>query len=246
MTAGNSISVIIPTRDRPAELEAAVASLFGQTVLPAELIVVDQSSGAEAQRRIEARHAALRAEARARLRLRYVRDPSISGGAVGRNCAMDMATGDIWVFLDDDVVLEPDFLEQLLAAYARHPHAAGVSGIITNYQPPSRPIRLWTRVFVRGPFHDDRQPVYWNAERLRNAEPIPVSRFGAGLMSLRADAVGALRFDENLRGVSDGEDVDLCMRLGRSQTMGVSTKFTSPAGQEPQGILRMSKSSITR
>ena len=33
-------------------------------------------------------------------------------------------------------------------------------------------------------------------------------------MSLRAAALGSIRFDENLRGVSDGEDVDLCMRLG--------------------------------
>jgi len=32
-------------------------------------------------------------------------------------------------------------------------------------------------------------------------------------MSFRADRVGGLRFDENLRGASEGEDVDFCMHL---------------------------------
>ena len=33
-------------------------------------------------------------------------------------------------------------------------------------------------------------------------------------MSFRADAVRDHRFDENLRGVSDGEDADFCLQLG--------------------------------
>lgn len=32
-------------------------------------------------------------------------------------------------------------------------------------------------------------------------------------MSFRADRIGGLRFDENLHGASEGEDVDFCMHL---------------------------------
>jgi GT2 family glycosyltransferase len=66
---------------------------------------------------------------------------------------------------------------------------------------------------VRGPFRDERQFVYWNAPRLNCSDPIPVRKLGGGLMSFRARAIRGMRFDENLRGVSDGEDVDFCARM---------------------------------
>ena len=67
---------------------------------------------------------------------------------------------------------------------------------------------------MRGPFHDERQPIYWRADKLRNYGPIQVRRFGGGLMSFRAHAIRGKWFDKNLYGVSDGEDVDFCARLG--------------------------------
>jgi GT2 family glycosyltransferase len=126
---------------------------------------------------------------------------------------MKVAKGEIWLFLDDDVVLEPNFVEELIAVYRRYPRVDGVSGIITNYLPPSWAFRTWSWTFARGPFRDDRQPIYWNADRLRQSEPIAVSRFGSGLMSFRADAIKEVRFDESMAGVPEGDDVDYCTRL---------------------------------
>src|SRR6185295_6043542 len=100
------------------------------------------------------------------------------------------------------------------AVYAGWPAIGGVSGIITNYSMPSWLFRSWARVFLRGPFHDERQPIYWNANKLRDHEPIPVTKFGSGLMSFRADVVRHVRFDESLRGLPPGEDIDFCIRLG--------------------------------
>ncbi len=75
--------------------------------------------------------------------LRYCRAPALRGLAAARNRAMEMAAGDIWLFLDDDVVLEPDYLAALLRAYAAHPEAAGISGVITNYRRPGIAYRAW-------------------------------------------------------------------------------------------------------
>ncbi len=208
-----SVSVIIPTKNRPDDLDLAVQSLFRQTTIPGELIIVDQSENPESQHRIEKRYAEAPPQTRDALRVSYIHDSGIAGGAIARNRAMEIAHGDIWVFLDDDVELDPRFLEELLNVYARCPRADGVSGIITNYRRPKLAVRIWSWIFVRGPFRDERQPVYWNADLLRSSDPVAVSRLGGGVMSFRAAAIRGLRFDVNLRGVSDGEDVDFCIRL---------------------------------
>ncbi|MDE3181646.1 MAG: glycosyltransferase family 2 protein, partial [Acidobacteriota bacterium] len=154
------------------------------------------------------------ASVRQAVSLNYIKDQKISGGAEARNRLMDVARGEVWLFLDDDVVLEENFIEELLNAYERFPAAVGVSGVVTNYRPYSWPFQLWNAVFVRGPFQDQRQVVYLNAGRMREGEPVRVDRLGGGLMSFRAEAIRGFRFDPNLRGVSDGEDVDFCVRLG--------------------------------
>jgi len=208
-----SISVIIPTKNRPKDLKLTIETLLAQTVLPDQLVIVDQSAGDESRREILTLFTEASQSARDHIRLNYVYDPSITGGAQARNRAMQIADCAVWLFLDDDVCLEPDFIEALLAAYHRFPTAAGVSGIVTNYSFPPRAALAWRNLFVHGPFHDDRQPVYWNASRLRASDPVPVSRFGGGLMSFRSDTIRDIQFDENLSGVSDGEDVDFCAHL---------------------------------
>src|SRR4029453_12488870 len=105
---------------------------------------------------------------------------------------MKQAAGDYWLFLDDDVVLEPDFMEKLLAAYA--PGVTGVSGIITNYSAPPVMQRIWTAIFQLGRFHDRRQAIYYDAERLTGSAPIKAPGFTGALMSFRADEIRGLRF----------------------------------------------------
>jgi len=208
MSPSPTVSVIIPTKNRRADLELTIRTLLRQTVLPQELLVVDQSEETSSRESVEAM---LRS---APIALHYIHDPRIPGGAVARNLAMDQAQGEVLLFLDDDVEMEEDFLENLVRTYQSHPEISGVSGVITNYDPPDRLKRLWSRIFERGPFHDDRQPIYWQADQLVNDELYPVSRMTGALMSFRSRALGSLRFDSTLRGVSDGEDVDLCLRLG--------------------------------
>jgi len=208
------VCVIIPTKNRPRDLQRAVRSLFAQTAKPGSVIIVDQSTDGASRLLVEAEAAAAGNRRSSGWRIQYVRDSSISGAATARNHAMAIADGDIWLFLDDDVVLEPDFVEQLIVVYRDRPEVSGVSGVITNYRRPSVSLRLWNAMFVRGPFRDERQPIYWRSEDLRTAAPIRVPWFTGCLMSFRAEVIGDKRFDENLRGVSDGEDVDFCIQLG--------------------------------
>lgn len=232
-----AVSVIIPTRNRARDLETTVASLLKQTILPKELVIVDQSEDVESRERVEALLKTARDSTPARsVTLTYVRDTNISGGAVARNRAMELAAGAIWLFLDDDVVLEPDFIEKLLATYRLSPEAIGVSGVVTNYTPPALIFRVWSRLFCAGPFWDERQPIYWRATRGERGPAERVRKFGAGLMSFRADAIRYHRFDSSLKGVSDGEDVDFCSRLDPQSVLLISPQarlahYHSPVGR---------------
>lgn len=208
-----SASVIIPTKNRREDLEVAVKSLLEQTVLPEELIIIDQSPVADSKDAVADLYTAAAAEVRAHVNLVYVHDPAIAGSAVARNHGIERANSEILVFLDDDVVLEPDFLERMLRVYLDEPEVSGVSGVVTNYRRPPLLRHLFSVVFKLGPFHDERQPIYWNADRLRHSPPIRVAKFGAGGMSLRRTVLAGARFDTTLKGVPGGEDVDLCCRL---------------------------------
>ncbi|MGH9491299.1 MAG: glycosyltransferase family 2 protein [Terriglobales bacterium] len=204
-----SLSVIIPSKNRALLLWQTVDSLLAQVILPDQIIVVDQSCQPAARDRVLA--CARRCP---HLALNYLHAPEVSGAAAARNRGMSLATGAIWLFLDDDVILEPRFTAELLQAYRRQPDATGISGIITNYARPGRLLRLWQQVFFRGSFADDRQRVYWQAADFgAGAALVPVSRLGAGLMSFRAKAIRPLRFDSRLTGSSLAEDVDFCFRL---------------------------------
>ena len=217
MSESLQVSVIIPTKGRPKALAEVVSSLASQSVLPWELVIVDQSDNDEGRRRVDnALRAKLNGKAKS-INVNYIHDPTIPGAATARNRALAAADGDVWLFLDDDVVLEPQFIEELLRTYQTDPQVAGVSGIITNYPRPPWPFFVWSTVFMRGPFADERQLIYWRAEGLRDSPPLDTQRFGCGLMSFRAGVMRGMSFDENLdahlKGVSDGEDVDLCERL---------------------------------
>lgn len=230
-----SASVVIPTKDRPEDLERTVSTLLLQSLLPRELIVVDQSGGTETERRVQCQLLQAPLAVRQAVQLHYIKDPSIKSLPEARNRAMETARGEVWLFLDDDVLLESDFLEQLLKAYVAAPELTGASGVITNYLPPPLWFRMWTNLFRRGPFHDDRQSIYWTAERLRGANPIPVTCLTGALMSFRASAIRGLRFDENMRGVSEGEDVDFCCRLPAGARLVICPRARLAHMKSPRG-----------
>ena len=214
------VSVIIPTKNRPEDLERTISTLLLQTHMADELIIVDQSR----------MRSVLKTDP---LPLKYIYNPGITGASHARNEGMKQATGDIWLFLDDDVLLEPNFIEKLLAAYS--PGITGVSGIITNYSAPPIVRRLWESAFEVGPFRDDRQTVYRNVETLRNAEPTRVRHFGAGLMSFRAGEIRGLWFDENLQGTSFGEDIDFCAHLPRGSVLLITPQARLVHKRSPEG-----------
>lgn len=169
----------------------------------------------------------------ASVHLDYVWNPAITGSAEARNAAIKRAHGDFLLFLDDDVTLYPDFIERLLASYEENHGATGISGIPDNYASPGKFFYYWSKIFTRGPFWNDRFPVYWNASSV--TRPVKVSQMSGGMMSFQRDSLDGVQFDSNLKGASDGEDVDFCVRLKGTYLIDPRCKLThhfNPSGRE--------------
>ena len=108
------VSVVLPTRNRAALLERAVASVRGQSYARWELLVVDDGSTDDTADRI-------RALAADDPRVRPFANDSGRGSSHARNLALDHARGDVVVYLDDDNRFDPDWLRSVVWAFTEYP-----------------------------------------------------------------------------------------------------------------------------
>jgi GT2 family glycosyltransferase len=112
-----SASVVICTRDRPDELRVCLSSLPQQSYPPREIIVVDNASRDQLTRDV-----AMAAG------VTYVREDR-PGLDIARNTGALCATSDIVAYTDDDVLLHPRWLEQLVCAFDA-PQIGAVTGVV--------------------------------------------------------------------------------------------------------------------
>jgi len=113
--AAVEVDVLIPTRSRPLALAATLATLIGQTHRCFGVVVADQSDGAASFDTCEA-HAIVRLLQARGHTVRLLRNLPRQGLAQQRQFLLDQAAAPAVLFLDDDVLLEPDLLERLLQA----------------------------------------------------------------------------------------------------------------------------------
>jgi glycosyltransferase involved in cell wall biosynthesis len=116
-TGGETVSVIIPTYNRPALLRAAVRSVLAQTRPVNQIVVIDDASdGARWPSDIAALSPTIE----------IVRREQNGGVSAARNSGLDRAHGDFLLFLDDDDLIEPRFIEAGLDVLASRPEVDGV------------------------------------------------------------------------------------------------------------------------
>jgi GT2 family glycosyltransferase len=206
-------SFIIATRNRPDHLLDTVRSLVAQTVLPAELCIVDSSDKAPTPAEIE------RLCAEVGLGLDYVH-PAPRGLTVQRNVGVDRTTGDPVFLIDDDVRMAPDVHEEVLAEYERWgPELGGVRGVPLEPATTSRPLRLWRRFFGMGGWWPEASgkvgPGFFFEDVTASAQVRKVESFGGWFMSYKREVFEHERFDENLSGWAFKEDSDFSYRVVR-------------------------------
>jgi glycosyltransferase involved in cell wall biosynthesis len=131
------ISIIIPSWNHGAELVRCLASLETQTYRPFEVIVVDDASTDETQKKISGVHA--------NYPLRMIRLEQNVGAPAARNRGAAEAKGAYLLFLDADIELRPHAL-RVMAAELERSHA--------DFAYPS--FRFGWKLFKGYPFTVDR------------------------------------------------------------------------------------------
>jgi len=112
-----SASVVICTRNRPDELGMCLSSLARQSFTAREIIVVDNASHDQRTRNV-----AMAAG------VTYIREDR-PGLDIARNAGALRASSDIVAYTDDDVLLHPRWLEQLVSAFDA-PQIGAVTGLV--------------------------------------------------------------------------------------------------------------------
>jgi glycosyltransferase involved in cell wall biosynthesis len=121
-----TVSVVVPTRDRPQPLRRAVAAILGQTYKgPIEcLVVFDQSEPDLPWPELPTGR-----------ELRLLRNQRTPGLAGARNSGILAATGELVAFCDDDDEWLPEKLARQVARLVATPGSAvSTTGILVRYQ----------------------------------------------------------------------------------------------------------------
>lgn len=205
---GPTITLVVCTRDRTERLARCLDSIASAREPGTEVLVVDNAPPDSRTEELVASHGAVA----------YTREPR-PGLDFARNRALHEATTDFVAFVDDDVVVDRDFVRALRRSWARDPDAAAITGLIlpaaldTDAQVVFERSGGFREGFARvrhdGP-HDPDDPLHpWGP------------RFGSGAnMALRRDVALALGgFDEALDTgppLPGGGDLDMLTRVLRA------------------------------
>lgn len=186
------VSVVVPTKDRPAMLRDALESIARQQYPHWEAVVVNDG-GQGIDRAVQT------LPADAARRIRVVDLPASLGTAGARNRALQVARGSLIAFLDDDDLYLPGHLEALVAGMAASGAAFGYTQSVAVEEAMVDGRRVTGR---RGELRDYR----YSRAILKVRNVIPTACWGVRRECF--DLCGA--FDESL---PCAEDWDLLLRF---------------------------------
>jgi glucosyl-dolichyl phosphate glucuronosyltransferase len=132
------LSVVIATKDRGPEINLTIDSLIQQSIglFSFEILLIDNGSkqeNANFLQEITQKNPHL---------IHYFREDQL-GLSIARNRGIQESKNDIIVFLDDDAIAKPKWLESLQQCFIAHPEIAAIGGKVTSQY--SVPMPDWIR-----------------------------------------------------------------------------------------------------
>lgn len=189
-----TVSVVIPTFNRCDWLKRLLLSLEHARGADGRLeVVVTIDGGTDGTPE-------MLAALRTGYPLRVLTQPN-SGPAAARNRALAAASGDVLLFLDDDVVPMEGLIDRHLEVHRQDPSAVAIGRILP---PPRSKLTPWAR-WEAGTFEK-----HYDALRAGRHRVMPHHFFTGNASMRREHALAAGGFDEGFR---RGEDVEFAYRL---------------------------------
>lgn len=211
-------SLVIATYQRPREVVALLTTLTKLPDQPGEVIVVDGSVKEE----VGAAIAAWLNSRSLGFDLVYVKSPP--GLTRQRNVGIDASTKEFVFFLDDDCVPQAGYFEAIRQVFIEdsQKHIGAVCGSIVNEMDKPLSLRWRIRFFLRLVPRGESGKYYPTATSVPRSLVGPfkgcrqVDIVPGGAAAYRRSALLKQRFSQYFYGYSQGEDVEMSLRLGRA------------------------------
>jgi GT2 family glycosyltransferase len=169
-------------------------------------IIVDSSDGDSAE-------AVVRAVQRKESLPELIYHRSEKGLTKQRNVGLELVSEKVQIvhFVDDDVEMEPGYLDALMQVFLSQPNIVGAGGMVLGGQRKKPPLSA-----VWGGRESNRPGVVlssgFNIGAHETARTIRVDWLPGCSMSFRLSAIGDISFDERREGYAIGEDVDFGLK----------------------------------
>jgi GT2 family glycosyltransferase len=205
------VTVVVTTCCDPLPLERCLRSLLACNYEDLEVIVVENRPGSAATRRMLATRLGASPD------LRYVEEPR-PGLSRARNAGLVVATGELVGFVDDDTILDPDWIERFVRRFEWSPDVACVTGLILPLELETESQLLLEQFAGFGKGFDPRTYRLRVPDNGAPVYPYAPGAIGSGANTIlrRSVALDLGGFEPTLgtgTPAMGGEDLDLYMRL---------------------------------
>lgn len=195
------LSVIVPTHNRSAALAATLKKLSCQQFGEAwEVIVVNNNCADDTNAIV----CAWQQEFSVPLRLIHEKKP---GASAARNAGACIAEGKYLVFVDNDILTEPNFLQLHFRALQQNPNSWIIGQVVNLPEQENSAFAKFRKLFY---------PFISQTEKIRETDGIT----GQNVSMPREHFVKLGGFDENFQ-VASGEDHEFAMRARKQ--LGIKT-----------------------
>lgn len=127
-----SVSVVVPCYNSLKTIKRAVASVLNQTLLPTEVIIIDDCSTDGMIPDV------LKTLENNAVPIKIIRNSINVGAAASRNIGLSCAQSEYIAFLDADDTWHPQKLEMQVNAFLRHPNYTLIGHKVINFKEPAK------------------------------------------------------------------------------------------------------------
>jgi len=185
-----TLSIVIPTKNRHEDLRNCIDSFVTQSRMPEELIIIDQSDNEVIKLDIENKIKVALPE----IKLIYVWDRSIKGLIEAKEKGVIMAESEIVMFLEDDVILTKNYVENIEKAFLDKPEMIGCCGVIKFMPKRNVLYSILFKIFHTGIYFDPRFEVHGSQET-QKLNYINSAYLSGGLSAYKIEVFDKVKFD---------------------------------------------------
>ncbi|HOW29749.1 MAG TPA: glycosyltransferase [archaeon] len=210
-----SITTIIVTYKRQKELEDCIYAILNQTILPKELIIIDNGKLEFVKNLCKKIKLDKRAQ---KINIIYVESDENSL-TVGKNKGIQLAKGNLISIIDDDMIIEKDYYKFILEVFDKNSDALGVMGFNTIKRKNAllnKITKIYNRIFLISANTNDYcnlWPSLGNTYPLNIKNKIIPCMWLSGQSTFKKSILLKIKPDNNLKKYCWNEDIDLSHRI---------------------------------